>query len=164
MLPVDSVELNAIKAVHSELSEIAINCEIMVLISLGVLYAALCPIVSVVAFLLLFVDNLADNWMKQNIYQRKLPQPLGTITPWTSIQQIISLFAIITNSVLLFAYSTEFRYFVFGVSDIKKQLYNVVILQHVYIFFPFVIRMCFPASKVKPKQVKEVSSGGGSAD
>lgn len=68
LIPVDQIELDCIKAAHSPLSDITIQCEIRVLISVGVMYAGLNPAVCLLAFGLLFFDNLIDNFMKTKVY------------------------------------------------------------------------------------------------
>lgn len=69
------------------------------------------------------------------------------------------MLAVVANSYLLFAYSQVFRDFAWNVSKFGMKLYNVILLEHIFIIAIVVIRYILPADP----QVKLVE-GSGSGD
>ena len=111
----------------------------------------MCPLVSMIAFLALGIDNLLNMWMKCRVYRRRLPEPLTTMKPWNQMQQVISYSAVLTNTYLLFAYSAKFREFAWEISTFGMKLYNVILLEHVLLLTIVIIRYLFPTANLIEK-------------
>jgi len=69
----DAIELGSLMPKKSELTKICDMTEKYVIFSLGVLYAGLCPIATILVYLFYLIDSFIEMKMDCYIMQRGLP-------------------------------------------------------------------------------------------
>mmetsp|Transcript_30563 Transcript_30563/g.30004 ORF Transcript_30563/g.30004 Transcript_30563/m.30004 type:complete len:524 (-) Transcript_30563:1445-3016(-) len=105
---IDTVEINSLMPMVSELSHLNYIQEYFIMIGFATLYAAVCPIVAFIVFLFAIVDLNVDVYANLKIFQRTFQKERKGIGPWRYVIEILSVATVICNSLLIYVTSGDF--------------------------------------------------------
>lgn len=115
-----------------------------VIFSLALLYAGLCPLGSVVVAAFFLCDSVFEMYMDSNVMQRNLPAHSSQALYWNQFGEAIAILSVITNSFLLFQYSTTFEETLKGYVAEDRVFYIVVAIEHFVIILLVAIKYLIP--------------------
>lgn len=140
----------------SELQVIVNMTEKYVMFSLALLYAGLCPLATVVVGMFYLIDCFLEQYMDCNVMQRGLPDIYTTFNYWVMFAEAIILISLITNSFMLYNYSTTFEETLNSlIDDEKSTFFYVVAMEHIVIIFVITIKILIPDM---PNKIKKLNS------
>ena len=127
-----------------------------VFFSLALLYAGLCPLAIVIVGMFFLIDCFLEQYMDCNVMQRGLPAIYAALNYWVMFAEAIIFLSVITNSFMLYNYSTTFEETLNSlVDDEKKTFFYVVLIEHIVIICVITIKYLIPDM---PSRIKKLNS------